>query len=530
MAVLDTFFLMFEADASSLNDGVEKAKKNTDQLESKLKLADIAGGKLGQSFTNMLATAGGAMIAIFSVGAMTSGIAGAIDYADALNDLSNGLGIATEDLDSWGKAVKMSGGTAEEFQGTLSTMSADFAMIATKGTSRMLPFWKELGINVKDSTGKMREVLDVLPELADKMAGLSKQESIGMGRKLGLDQGTIMLLQQGRREVEEQIKQQKEMGVVTAEQAKQAGEFNDALDQLSMNFRGMFISVGSSLIPAFRWVVDTLTTVVAFFKKHSDFMTGLFIALGAAIMVFLVPPLLTAAGAALAAFAPFLLMGAIIAGVAVAFALLYDDVMNFRAGNESLIGDLYAKYPFIKTLIDGISEAFTNMKEIAVEVWGLLSDLVTLAGVKVKEFWDGMGNGINWFKETFPMLFSIIEMFSTVFGNVFNAILDMFFSLIGTIGDGLKDVLSAVGIDVSMDGLKNARSQVQAAAGNPLNSTTSNAISNSKSTTQSANVTVGKIEVKTKATDADGIAKAVGGSMQAQLKKATSNYDDGVRA
>ena len=163
MAILDTFFLMFEADASGLNAGVKQAKENTDQLENKLKLADVAGGKLGQSFTNMLATAGGAMIAIFSVGAMTSGITGAIDYADHLNDLSNGLGIATEDLDSWGKAVKMSGGTAEEFQGTLSTMSADFAMIATKGTSRMLPFWKELGINVKDSTGKMRGVLDVLP-------------------------------------------------------------------------------------------------------------------------------------------------------------------------------------------------------------------------------------------------------------------------------------------------------------------------------------------------------------------------------
>ena len=530
MAVLDTFFLMFEADASGLNEGVKQAKENTDQLENKLKLADVAGGKLGQSFTNMLATAGGAMIAIFSVRAMASGIAGAIDYADHLNDLSNGLGIATEDLDSWGKAVKMSGGTAEEFQGTLSTMSADFAMIATKGTSRMLPFWKELGINVKDSNGKMREVLDVLPELADKMAGLSKQESIGMGRKLGLDQGTIMLLQQGRREVEEQIKQQKEMGVVTAEQAKQAGEYNDALDQLSMNFKGMFVNVGSSLIPAFRWVVDTFTTVITFFKKHSDFMTGLFIALGVAIMVFLVPPLLTAAGAALAAFAPFILIGAIIAAVAVAFALLYDDVMNFRAGNESLIGDLYAKYPFVKKLIDGISEAFTTMKDVAVEVWGLLGDLVTLAGVKIKELWNGIGKGISWFKETFPVIFSIIEKLSTVFGKVFDAVLDMFFSMAESIGGGLKDILGAVGIEVSLNGIKNARSQVQAAASHPLNSTTSNAISNSKSTTQSSNVTVGKIEVKTKATDADGIAKAVGGSMQAQFKKSTSNWDDGVLA
>lgn len=530
MGILDTFFLVFEADASNLDKGLTDAHKKSDKLTDQLKLADLAGGKLGSSLGNLLATAGGAMMAIFSVGAMTSGIAGAIDYADHLNDLSNGLGVATEDLDSWGKAVKMSGGTAEEFQGTLSTLSADFAMIATKGTSRTLPFWKELGINVKDAHGKMREVMDVLPELADKMAGMSKQESAGMGKKLGLDQGTIMLLQQGRREVEAQIKQQKEMGVVTAEQAKQAGEFNDALDQLSMNFRGMFLSVGGSLIPAFKWIIEMFGKVSNFFREHSDFITGLFIALGAAVLFFLIPPLITAAGAALAAMAPFLLMGAVVALVAGAFALLYDDVMNFMEGNDSMIGSLYNKYPVVRALIDGIAEAFRTLKAVAKEIWGLMGDVFNFGSVKAKQFWKSLTGGIDGFSKTFPRLFALIKGLGNVFSAVFTFIWNLWKKVFGGIGNAISGLAKSVGLDFSVKGLQNARSQVQAASKTPLNSTNSAAISNSKVATKNASVNVGKVEVHTKATDAQGVARAVGGHMKGELKRATSNYDDGVLA
>jgi len=487
LSILDTFFIVFDSDVTSLNKGTDEANKKAEKLTNTLNIADLAGGKLGSSFGNLLATAGGAMMAIFSVGAMTSGIAGAIDYADKLNDLSNGLGVATEDLDSWGKAVKMSGGSAEEFHGTLAMVSADFAMIATKGTSRMLPFWKELGINLKDSHGKMREVMDVLPELADKFAGMSKQESIGMGKKLGLDQGTIMLLQQGRREVEAQIKQQKEMGVVTAEQAKQAGEFNDALDQLSMNFRGMFLNVGGSLIPAFKWMIDMFGKVASFFRKHSHFITGLFIALGAAVMIFLVPPLITAGIAALTAMAPFLLMGAAIALAAGAFALLYDDVMNFIDGNDSMIGSLSKSYPVIGDIVNGLVDIF-------------------------RFFFDFTTNG---------------------FAHMGDVIMGIWDSIVKTIMEGIetaKGAMNGVLGFFGMDGMEVAHKVVGSASATPLNSTNSAAISNSRTSAKNTTVTVGKVEVKTKATDAAGIARSVGGHMKGELKRATSNYDDGILA
>lgn len=508
MGIMDTFYIMFSADASSLNDGVDEAKKKTDQLEDKLKKADKAGSALGSSFGNLLATAGGALAATLSFGAMSAGIKQSADYADRLGEVADMIGVNIEALDAWGRAAQLSGGSAEGFQSSLGALSADFAMIATKGTSRTLPFFKELGINLKDANGKMRDVMDVLPELADKFATMSKQESLGMGRKLGLDEGTIMLLQRGRREVDEMVKKQKELGVVTAEQAEIAGEFNDTLDLMGMAFRGLFLSVGQSVLPAFKWIAEAITKVVGFFKKHSDFMTGLFIALGVAIMAFLVPPLLTAAGAALAAFAPFLIMGAIVAALSVAFALLYDDVMNFIAGNDSMIGEISKKWPIVGEIVKGLVASIEMLWVTAKAVFGLLADLIT----DPMNAWNNFVNAI----------YAGLDAMSVKFPNFFQALVDGAKQVMGVIDD-VKGFFG-MGGDVNV-----AKTTISKANTSPLNGMNSAAISNSRTSNQNSNVSIGKVEIKTKATDSEGIARSVGGHLQNQVKRATSQYDDGIK-
>lgn len=545
MSVLDTFFIMFESDTKKLDDGLNDADKKTKKLEHSLNSADKASSLLGGSFSGMAAAAGGALAAMLGVRAMAGSIRDSIDYADKLNDLSDAMGIATDDLDSWGKAVKMSGGTAEGFQATIGAMSADFATIATKGTSRLLPFFDELGIKVKGADGKMREVMDVLPELADKMAGLSKSESMGMGKKLGLDEGTIMLLQKGRREVEAQIAAQKAAGVVTKDQAEKAGELNDSIDQLGMNFRGLALDVGIALLPAFKWITAALGSVVTFFKEHSDFIKGLFIALGAAIMVFLVPPMLSAAATAIIAMAPFLEMAAVIAVVAGVFALLYDDVMNFKAGNESVIGSIVEKFPIVGDIIEAVSTHFKNLKDLVMAVFGLIVDIVKAAGRAFGVLGDVVGGAVDGLANKFPRVTAALNVlkdavvvignfiknfFSSIFNNIEGFITGLT-SKINTmrkwLGGGDAAATPATG---AMKTVKQAQEVATKANAHPLNAVSSSAISNSANVKKTSNVTVGKVEIKTQATDAPAIARAVGGQITAQLKRATANHDDGVLA
>jgi len=533
MGIFESFVVMFEADASSLNKGIDDSSQKTKKLTDHLNVTDKAAQNVGSSISNLLATAGGALTAILSVSAITQGINASADYADHLGEVSDMLGVNIEMLDAWRRVTQLSGGTAEGFDMSLQTLSADFAMIATKGTSRTLPFFKELGIKLKDAHGNMREVMDVLPELADKFEKMSKQESLGMGRKLGLDEGTIMMLQRGRREIDEMVKKQKELGLVTKEQAELAGDFNDSLDIMNMSFRGLFLSMGQSIIPAFKWIAEAITNLVAFFRKHSDFMTGLFIALGTAIMVFLVPPLITAGAAALAAFAPFLIMGAIVTVVAGAFALLYDDVMMFLDGHDSMIGRIAQDYPWFGDMIHSIIDAFKYLGKIGVEIFGLIGDLFKLGGRGVSAFFGKIEEGIDWAKGAFPEFFALIEKIGEIFGMVWDGVWDAFVATFNGIVGEFKNIGKAMGIDLSIEGVKNARSMAQntlaTANTHPLNSVTSGAIANSKTSNVSSNVTVGKVEVHTKATDADGISRAISGSLKAEVKKATSQHDDGVR-
>lgn len=530
MGILESFFIMFEADASNLNEGVADADKKADKLTESLKKADKAGSDVGKSMGNLLATAGGALAAIVSTGAIMAGIQGAADYADALGKLSDALDLNTEDVSAWSDVVSMAGGSADGFQQTLRMMTANLQDINAKGTNETLPFFQQLGVELRDANGNMRSALELLPDMADGFAKMDKASAAGIGQKLGLDQGTIMLLQQGRRAVEDQIRKQKEMGVVTAEQAKQSAAWNDTLSQMGFMFRGLWLAVGQSVLPAFQAIIEAFSSAVSFFRKHSDFITGLFIALGTAVTVFLVPPLLTAAGAAIAAMAPFLIVGAIVAVVAGAFALLYDDVMNFMDGNDSMIGEIFKKYPAVKDLIDGIVEAFGTLKEVGKELWGLMGDLFTLATLKATEFWQSINDGVDGFKSAFPEVFAIIEKMGDIFDIVLNAIIDTFTSAFNGIKETIGSVAEFFGLDFVVKGVKEARSQVQAASASTLNNINSGAISNTRMANTSTNVSVAKVEVNTQATDAEGISRAIGGELQGQLKRATSNYDDGVMA
>lgn len=48
--------------------------------------------------------------------------------------------------------------------------------------------------------------------------------------------------------------------------------------------------------------------------------------------------------------------------------------------------------------------------------------------------------------------------------------------------------------------------------------------------TRTYNVTVSKIDVITQATDAEGISQGLGSALEAQMRSAVDNFDDGVRA
>lgn len=544
-SVLETFFILFESNADDVDKGSQKAKGSTDELERSINTTDAASAKAADSFLKMATTAAGAITSVLSVAAVMGAVMSAANNADALGEFSDRLGLNIQDVNAWGDAVAVNGGTAEAFRASVDSLIDGLVTFATKGTSRVSPFFDELNIKMVDAKGKARDVMDILPELADSFEKLSKQESAGLGRKLGLDQGTIMLLQRGRREVEDQIRIQKELGTVTAENAEIAGKFNDQQDNTAKVFRSLFTVMGSTILPVFTRILSELQGVGTFLVKHSDFMVGLLIAIGAAITFYALPPLISMAIATVTAFAPFLLMGAIVTGVALAFALLYDDIMNFIDGNDSLIGQILTAYPAIgevaKALYDVVMELWAGVKWVFDSILSVLQ--ISLEGWKL--LFGFIADGVSNFVASSATMQAIIGAISSAFtaagdaigavwdgiGNKIQAVLAIFKSAYNLIKSGAATISGILGMKKEELGISEGKAALNVASGATIGAQTSNSIANSsRVANKSTTVSTGPITVQTQATDAEGIAGAIGSSLGNQMRQTASTFDDGVNA
>lgn len=548
MSILDTFFILFDSDASKLNKGLDETDRRAKKTTQEVKALDDAAYKMGQSFGNSLKQLGGALLAGLTLRAMSAALLDATNKADSLGEATGRLGLEIEAVSAWGDIIKKNGGSVEGFIGSIDGLNNVLSMMEVTGKSRAAPFLKELGIDLDNVAFKGKGAMELLLPIAEAMEGMDKQKSSAIGRKLGLDAATIYTLQSGRKAVEELIAKEKELGVITKQQAEIAGKFNDQIDDTRHAFRSLWLTVGQSVLPVLTWLAEKFQNVAVFMRKHSDFIVGLMIALGAAILYFVIPPLFTMAAAVLVAFAPFLLAGAIVAALAAAFALLYDDVMNFLDGNDSLIGQMLEKWPMLGEAINAIIdivkglgsavawtfETMISVLQIAWDIWsrgiltvleftGHMAALRAIASLIAAAF-SGMGSvlGAVW-----DGLSAKVRAFLALVSSAINLVKGVAGAITGALG-GAK---VALGISTPVaEGLAAGRATLGAAAASPIASQTSNSIANSRAGDKKTTVTVGQVNVQTQATDAAGISKAIGGTMETQMRQAANSYDDGVAA
>lgn len=482
-SLLEAFYFIFEGNTSSLDKSLRDAKKQNDGLKLSLISTDEAASKLGGSFQNMIKRAGAFLVTLAGIGATVGAIKNAKEYANHLQDLSDALGVSVESLDVWGQAVKTNGGTAEGFQETLKSMEGSLQSFAVTGHSRVAPFFEELGINLKNSAGKVRSFFDLLPELADRFQKLGKTQSFGIGLRMGLDQGTIMLLQQGRLAVDDIIRRQKELGVVTKEDAEIAAKFNKQWDETGHSFRSLFTQSNSTILPILTDIFKRVEKIVNFLREHSEFTKQFILHLAAAITGVLLPAMIRLAIATVAATWPFLLIAGAIGIVSAAVAFAIDDFKAFKNGGKSLTRTLLRIIEVLKFLGGVVSTAVSNQVKAGMEK---ITHWIEIAKEKILAVIDKIKNSFNRVKRFF----------------------------------GIKQTEE---MQVSIN---DANLAFASANQNPLTSSSSSFLNTVKTNNRTVNIN-GPIEITTQATDADSIATGIGQGLDYQLRQANDHFDDG---
>lgn len=308
MSILDTFYILFKSDASEVKKGAEEAQKATQNLQDKLKSTDKSAEHLGESFLSATHSALGLVAGIVSVGTVLSGLHSAVSNVQQLGDASRSLGVNVTALDAWGHAVQRTGGSAQEFQSSLVSLADHL-----KTTPAI--------------------ALKSLPLFADAFSRMNQAQANMYGKSLGIDQGTIYLLQQGRREVEDTIKQQQKLGLVTKEDVEITRKFDNALYDAGRAFQSFYRSLAMPALPF-------LTKTFDYLLEHKDLIKGAFLAIGSAIVVVNRAALLL-----------YLRLGLIVG----AFALIFEDIAKFNEGAKSVTGVVVKKYQEITGIKPGES-------------------------------------------------------------------------------------------------------------------------------------------------------------------------------
>ena len=459
----------------ALRGAARRAAEETENLDRSV-------GRGSDSFTSMTKGIAGLVGAYISLDTVVGGFLNNVEQITETGRFAERMGEDVSMIDAFQKASVAAGGDAEMFREDMLRLNDQINDFAVTGGGEGVDVFEKFGIASHDANGKLRKSTDIFMELTKKMKGMSNTEISAWGEMLGFDAGTVALMQAGEHKMMGMLNQQMEYGVITKESYEESKKFHDQLNRLKGIFGALATEGTTTALPFITSLLSSIGDFVDFVSDNSSVITDFIVGIGTAIAVFLLPKIITltaalvsAAAASLAAAAPFILMGIAIAAVGVAFTAAYRDVQAFFDGQDSLIGRAINRFPVLGKVILAVMESIKG----------------TLAFI------------------------------SSAF--------DFVISKISVVGDMASSVMDWIpdwlGGDEAKDGTKAAFETFDSISANPLNTQSPQNTSNKSS---SNSVKIDKIEIKTQATDTDGIAREVAGSLESSIRGAQMQFDDGV--
>jgi hypothetical protein len=267
-------------DYAQYTAGLTKAQAQAQQFATNFK-ASFA-GNLAAGFTRDIIR-GLAQIP----GAFKDAIAGAIDAADHLNDLSKKTGIAADTLGGIGFAAKQAGGDLESAAAGIGKLNKSIAEAAAGGKEAAEGF-AVIGVAVKDASGATKNADQVLSEVADKFASYADgPEKAALALRLFGKAGADMipLLNDGGAALQGNIDYFKRYSGVTVETAKAADQFNDTLEKISLLTKAFATTIASELLGPLQAVAQRFLEAKESgngFGSIASFLKGAFIGLAEA--------------------------------------------------------------------------------------------------------------------------------------------------------------------------------------------------------------------------------------------------------
>lgn len=264
----------------------DNLQKRLDVLKEKTsKAAEESGKKAGSKFQNefskYIKTIGAQLAGIFAVQKILGWIGGLMQAQDEVQKLSIRLGETTEFLSEMQHVADLSGVSVEELNSAIERGNRNLAEFAETGAGEASDAFTKLGIEAKNSEGKLKSFEELLPEYAKGFAGIADNSTkVNLAFKLFGRSGTSMLqiFDAGADGIEAMREEARKLNIsLSRDVVDKTADVNDAIGTMKKALNGLgytFISVMADPLKNF---TDGLTdlfielnVVANRFKKFAD--------------------------------------------------------------------------------------------------------------------------------------------------------------------------------------------------------------------------------------------------------------------
>lgn len=216
----------------------------------------LGAGMIAMGPAGLLAAASvGALV--LSLGALKRSTEESLASLDALDDAANTSDFGVERLQKLRFSAEQSGVTVRELEEGLRRMTRRVGLFAADGGGPAAAAFKQLGISVTDTQGRVRASGDIFDDVVDKLGNVESQarKSAIASAIFGDDAGPklTLLLNQGADGIARLSDEAREMGLVLdASMVQRGAELNDELQEMyaiiDTQLTGAFVDLGPALV------------------------------------------------------------------------------------------------------------------------------------------------------------------------------------------------------------------------------------------------------------------------------------------
>lgn len=340
----------------AIDKGLAKSEKQTKKNVKQAKDFGEAIKSLGKTI--------GALGAIIAAGTGLDTFAkDAAKLNISLDNLAKNVGTSRNTLSNWSGAVELAGGAADGMLGTVKNLSSGLARFAVMGDDSILKFFSALDIMPMEVSGKMKDVNDLLFEMADKFSAMDRVKGFTLAQSMGIDEDTFNMLARGRNEVQALLDQQSKLYRSRQKDVETSYKLTKSTNMINQQFQAMKLMIGNAAAPALLKISEIVEKFFNFLMKHEGLVQGFFLSLSGIITAFLIPTLVKAAAAVVAFIAPFAGAILIALGLAAAFGVLYDDYNTWAKGGDSLFnwGKFIQYFKDSEVSVNNLKDAIANL-------------------------------------------------------------------------------------------------------------------------------------------------------------------------